>query len=395
MRAILGMALLAVFAFAAAIKGDAQAAPPFHFHFGEQPGPFLVGLRVVEQYDRTRSFEDGSRPIQTLLWYPAKHTGTVPMTLGEYADFIKTETSFGKPVEHGPHQDHVAEFTHGVAGMPTRAVRNAAVEAGRFPLVIYAPSLNGANTENIELCEYLASYGFVVMASPSLGADGRAMTVDAAGADAQAGDISFLIGFAKSLPDVDLSEVAAIGYSWGGTAELLAAARDPRIDALVVLDGSFLYGSVPAGDVHPEKMEIPLLVFTRGEEPLAVRDRQVLSAPPPGILSEWTRGDLLHLELLAASHLTFSSMYQGSERFRNEALQFAPADYTLEEGAESYNWMARYTREFLDAYLKHDRAAMAFLRRTPAENGVPKHLIAEDVRMAATKGADSAQKARR
>jgi hypothetical protein len=63
-------------------------------------------------------------------------------------------------------------------------------------------------------------------------------------------------------------------------------------------------------------------------------------------------------------------------------LHFAPADYSLQEGAVSYNWAAWYTREFLDAYLKHDSVAMAFLRRTPSENEVPKHLIAATFRAA-------------
>jgi hypothetical protein len=105
----------------------------------------------------------------------------------------------------------------------------------------------------------------------------------------------------------------------------------------------------------------------------------------PNVLNEWTRGDLFHIRLLAVSHIQFSSLYQRSERFRKEALQFSPADYSLEEGAESYNWMARYTLEFLDAYLKHDPEAIGFLKRTPAENGVPKHLVAASFRAGSDK----------
>jgi hypothetical protein len=63
-------------------------------------------------------------------------------------------------------------------------------------------------------------------------------------------------------------------------------------------------------------------------------------------------------------------------------MQFSPADYSLEEGAVSYNWMARYTLEFLNAYLKQDESAVLFLKRTPAENGVPRHLMAVDFRRA-------------
>jgi hypothetical protein len=64
---------------------------------------------------------------------------------------------------------------------------------------------------DIELCEYLASQGFVVIASPSMGATSRSMTVDIPGANAEAQDISFLIDFAVKLPDTDASEVAVAG----------------------------------------------------------------------------------------------------------------------------------------------------------------------------------------
>ena len=53
--------------------------------------------------------------------------------------------------------------------------------------------------------------------------------------------------------------------------------------------------------------------------------------------------------------------------------------------AASYDWMARYTLEFLNAYLKHDDTAVLFLKRTPTENGVPKHLMAGSLRQASPK----------
>jgi hypothetical protein len=117
--------------------------------------------------------------------------------------------------------------------------------------------------------------------------------------------------------------------------------------------------------------------------------------PAPNVLNEWTHGDLVNIRLLAVSHIQFSSLYQRSERFRKQALQFSPADYSLEEGAESYNWMARYTLEFLNAYLRHDEAAVLFLKRTPADNGVPRHLMAASLRPASEKtGLAGAQPAR-
>ena len=304
------------------------------------------------------------------------------MKFGDYGSLIRTETSFNQPVENGKPQSFVDTYMRGTTELNTWAIRNAPIKAGRFPVVIYAPSLNAPATENIELCEFLASEGFVVMASPSMGATSRSMTVDISGANAQAQDISFLIDFAVTLPDTDVSELAVAGYSWGGMAALLAAARDKRVDALISLDSSF----VTADDVHPDQMTIPLLAFNRGEDTLEYSDSQrkgkTQCDSSPNVLNEWTHGDLLHLQLLAISHIQFCSLYQRSERFRKEAMQFSPADYSLEEGAVSYNWMARYTLEFLNAYLKHEESSVLFLKRTPAENGVPRHLMAVNFRRA-------------
>jgi dienelactone hydrolase len=382
----------------------AQAVPEFQFRFSEKPGPYAVGLKVVDQYDRSRSFQTvsdlpgapasstGPRPLQTLVWYPAESSTARAMTLGEYGALIKTETSFDRPVKSGKPQSFVDEYMQGTTSFNTWAIRDAPMKAGRFPVVIYAPSLNAPATENIEICEYLASEGFVLIASPSMGAASRTMTVDIPGANAEAGDISFLIDFSMTLSDTDMSAVAAMGYSWGGMAALFAAARDRRIDALISMDGSFRYSPDTvqgAGDIHPDRVTIPLLVFSRAEEPLetwdAMRQGKNQCACAPNVLNEWTHGDLLHVHLLAVSHIQFSSLYQKSERFKKEALQFVPADYSLEEGAASYNWMARYTLEFLNAYLKHDNNAVLFLKRSPADNGVPRHLVSVSLRQASPK----------
>jgi hypothetical protein len=131
-------------------------------------------------------------------------------------------------------------------------------------------------------------------------------------------------------------------------------------------------------------MTIPLLVFSRAEETLenwdARRQDKTKCDCAPNVLNEWIHGNLTHVQLLAISHIQFSSLYQRSERFRSEGLRFVPADYSLEDGAASYNWTARYLLNFLNANLKQDLAAALFLKHTPAENGAPRHLIAVSFR---------------
>jgi dienelactone hydrolase len=392
----------------------AQAASTFRFEFTERPGSYTVGLRVVDQYDRSRSFHleteasgnagtvQGPRPLQTLVWYPAEKTNKPAMTFGDYSGLIETETSFEKPVEQGKPQSFVKNYMQGTTDQHTSAVLGAPLQAGRFPIVVYVPSLNAPSTENIELCEYVASNGYIVVASPSMGESSRTMTVDLPGANAEAEDISFLLTFAKTLQDADASEVAVMGYSWGGMAALFAAVRDNRIDVLVSLDGSFRYSPrivQAVGNVHPDRMSIPLLVFSRAEETLeavdAMKKDKTQCDCAPNVLNEWTHGDLIHVRMLAISHIQFSSLYQRSERFKKEGIQFLPADYSLTEGAISYNLVARYTLAFLNAYLKKDSEAAHFLENTPAEIGVPPHLIAVTIRKSQNENGASGISAKR
>jgi dienelactone hydrolase len=366
------------------------------FEFLAKPGVYPVGLKIVDQYDPSRTFPsatqdsserfagDHKRPLQTLLWYPSIRSTTKSMTVGDYVELADTEIHFDAADEK---QNRWRSLLKTSFNIPLTAVRNATPANGRYPVLIYVPSDSSVSWENADLCEYLASNGYVVLASPSMGVSTRDMTDDLDGINAQASDISFLIGYAKSLPDADLSEVAVVSWSWGGLSSLFAAARDPRIDALVELDGSMRYYpglSNRAGDVHPERMIIPLLCFTRN---VSLEDLNKDEAPRedkegPNVLNAWIHGDLLTVTMLGMAHTEFSSMFQRREspqRFSENQV----ADYGRGDADESYAWVARYTLNFLDAYLKHNGAAKAFLEKTPAENDVPKHFM--DIKFRAAK----------
>jgi dienelactone hydrolase len=373
----------------------AQSPPPFRFTL--PPGTYAVGLRVVEQYDLSRTYlsrtddlgkpveGERARPLQTLIWYPAEKSSARPMTIGDYVALIATETSFGKPVATG--DDWLKDALASAAKDPMWAVRDAPAVPGRFPLVVYAPSFGSDSWENADLCEYLASQGYVVIASTALGAAGRDMTADLPGVGAQARDISFLIGFAKTLPNADVSEIAVGGFSWGGIANLFAASQDSRIDALFALDGSMRYfpGLVKdSGFVQPDRMSVPLLFFTEGEIPMEELDPAQMSKAEtgPSVLNEWKHGDLITVHMLGMTHGEFCSMNQREEGFWKHFGRDQKADYGREDGIPGYAWVSNYTLHFLDAYLKHDAAAMKWLKKTPAENGAPRHLLSIDLREA-------------
>jgi dienelactone hydrolase len=384
-------ALLCVLLSALPGIAKSQQTSPFSFSFHQPFGKYAVGFRIVEQYDRSRSFSTDApgqtnslhpgRPLQTLIWYPAISGLTTSMKIGDFEDLITQETSFTTPALHGQSQDFVHAFMQGTEQDRTVSIKDAKPVNHKFPVIVYAPSVNAPSFENIELCEYLASYGFVVIASPSMGASIRHMEVTPTGAQAQAADILFLLQFVKNLKDGNTKETAIVGYSWGGTGALLAAADDHHLRAMVALDGSFRYA--PVQSVDPAKYRIPLLFFSRGETPFATK---ALTDPTEKanahIVDEWVHGDLLQIRMLAISHIQFSSLFQRSGRFKNEGARFVPAGYSLQDGSESYGWIGNYTKEFPESYLKHDRNARAFLMHSPAENQVPWRLMTTSFRPA-------------
>ena len=381
----------------------AATAPPADdgslFQFQAEAGPHSVGLKVIEQYDYSRTYRrsvdelgrgftgERARPLQTLIWYPAERTGRKPMTVREYASLVATETRFGSPRMSAKSKERIAGMGPAL-DTSLWAVRDAPALSGHFPVIIYAPGFSGVAWENADLCEYLASHGYVVIASPDMGATSREMTYDLQGIEAQARDILFLVGYAVSLADTDASKIGIIGYSWGGISNLFASARDTRIGALVSLDGSIRYspGLVKeAGDIHPDRMTIPLLSFAQRDFSFEDEDREltVEEKSGPNVLNLWTHGDLVDVHLFGMVHASLSSMAQRNEDTWWELLNVRPmmqGDYGRDDAMTGYAWMARYTLRFLDAYLQHDGEAMRFLKRTPVENGVPRHVLAVSYR---------------
>lgn len=368
-------------------------AQPSPFRFLDTQGPYRVGLKVVDQYDRSRTFpcalegvEKSSkktcrRPLQTLIWYPSSGGAGKPMTVGDYVRLAETEIRFNQPDKYNEWQSKLTTS----ARVRLRAVRDAPLAKGNFPVVIYAPGQSSVAWDNADLCEYLASHGYVVLASPSIGKSTRDADDNLGDIDAEARDISFLVSFAETLPDADISRVAVAGWSWGGISNLFAAARDNRIKGLIAFDGSMRYypGLVEkAGYVHPERMTIPLLFFTRGNLSLEDWDSyHGVGKDGPNVLNAWTHGDLWTIRMLGMSHPEFASMYQRAESEQRFA-ENQVADYGRDDANVSYAWVARYTLGFLDAYLKDDASAMTFLKNTPAENGVPKHFMSSNFRVA-------------
>ncbi|MGZ5183425.1 MAG: dienelactone hydrolase family protein, partial [Ramlibacter sp.] len=390
--------LLALLLLTAASAGAAADT----FVFSNEPGPYPVGVQVKSQYDHTRVYRpvfdlvtgqaethERARPIQSITWYPAKNKGK-PLTWRDYMATKPTEDAFWlQPAEVQRALD--ANLADNAAGLPPVAIkqmlaqpmwgsRDAPAAAGKFPVVIYAPSHSASATENVDMCEYLASHGYIVLASRSLGPHMKSMTTDLEGLEAQAGDIAFLIGQAHAMPQADMSRIAVVGFSWGGLANVLAAARDDRIRALVSLDGSVRYwpqfvdgGKDAAKYATPGRLAVPMLFVSAADVPQEklVKGKKKLDY---SMLNEMTYADMTIVTMRPMTHANFASDFL---RIANDE-QFG--EYSRDEVSLAHSWAMRYVEHFLDAYLKNDAKAMAFLDNKPAANKAPAHMLAVERR---------------
>lgn len=379
----------------------AYASETSNFRSPNGPGPYGVGFRVVQHYDRAHVYKpkidltsgtlatgERTRPLQTLIWYPAKPASGKPLHYGDYVRLAATETVFSRsPAEIDQlvtttlaenYADLSPAQRRTELGQPMLARWEATAAPTKFPVLIYAPGSSSSAHENVDLCEYLASHGYIVLASASMGVNTRSMTLDLAGAEAQAGDISFLAGYAATLAQADNAKLAVVGYSFGGLANVLAAAHDDRIGALVALDGSVRYYPAiaqAATYATPERLALPLLYL--GGKPATAevinRNQQLTSY---SLLNQLKYADLYNVTMYTMEHAAFQS----------ESLRLGPeqrfGEYSRDEATLAYGWMERYVLSFLNAYLKGDAGGLTFLSNAPKANGVPAHLLSVEVHRA-------------
>jgi dienelactone hydrolase len=338
---------------------------------GLKAGPHGVGFRAVATADATRSFQTptdyfgrprpgfGNRPVQVSVWYPAqKDPGAAPMTYGDYVALLAWELGPARTGE-ADRQSAREQFIR-MSGLPVTpqgraaferlwaekvwATRDAKPAPGKFPVLISAPGQGYPAFDNSVMAEFLASHGFVVLAAPSAGSDGRDMPGGPLAMETGSRDMEYLLGFAQALAQVDPDRVAAMGFSLGGSSAALFALRNARVKALVSLDG-VLRDDRTLTELKvfpwflPGRLRAPLLWiacgpgnslpgFGEGSFPEEARYAEVVKAVFPGLL-----------------HHDFSSM----SSLQRRRAQDATKDWT--SATASYEAASRLILAFLQSRL--------------------------------------------
>lgn len=330
-----------------------------------------VGFRATWTFDPARpyrtTFDDGKtytgpRPMLVNVWYPAA-AGGEPMNRAAYlqppeapavhalaaglAAFVRGVTAseaFGDD-EARLSAEARSRFAAYLAA-PLTAVRDAAPVRGRFPVVLYHAGNGSSYADSAELCEYLASHGYVVLGSAFLRPDGTSYAVGEGWRD-----FDPLIAWAgQHLAFADTARVAGVGHSGGAQMMLEYATRpNQRIRAYALLDTTIDYYALTL----PMHEQIPELLAHRAE----VTAPLLVVAKPYAIFAltdEFDRSDRVYLTV-DLDH----NEYLGHGVTR-AAQPDAPADRAPRVLAR-YRAVAAALRAFLDRELTGDRRAAAAL----------------------------------
>ena len=197
-----------------------QAAPPLWG--GLVPGAYQVG------YERL-----GRAGGLVHVWYPARAAGT-RLTVREY---VRADSSRMLAfLASAKVSDPTAQL---LLRQSLYASASEKALDGEFPLVLVAQG-NGQDVfDQVVLCEYLASYGFVVATTPSpmirtpMTSDNQVGQMAAI----QATQLSIAIHTVSTAHRIDVNRIGVVGHSFGARGALLLAMNNSKIKAIVSLDG--------------------------------------------------------------------------------------------------------------------------------------------------------------
>lgn len=241
-------------------------------------GRYAVGVHVFRWTDAARAEPATADPadrrgVVAELWYPAERRG------GARPDYIDGQGSLPPSVSGMPRL-----LLRNAALIDTHAVLDApAAEAGRrWPLILFSPGAEAPRAFYTGLCVELASRGFALAAldhpydSPVVRLAAGRLVTDArlfartvrspaegaafmAASQAQrAADLRFALDQLGREPlgaRLELSRVTAAGHSFGGASALEFGLGDPRVVAVINLDGT-IYGDPGAGRNRPRLLVV-------------------------------------------------------------------------------------------------------------------------------------------
>ena len=303
---------------------------------GLVPGPHRVGYQRLDTSDGV-----------VHAWYPTS-AGASVLRVREYL---------------GDDAEPTASFL-AQAGVSARTIDSLLASAlfaapsappldGAFPLVLIAQGNGQDVIDQVVLCEYLASQGFVVAATPSPMRRTPMEREDQVGefAERQALDLErAIVTVAERLP-VDIERIGVVGHSFGARSALLLAMRDRRVRAIVSLDGGI--GTATAVEpfrrtpsFRPDAPLPPLLHF--------YEELDSFMAPDFGLLRSLRTAELILEPTEAMHHTHFTTWGFAAVRFPDLAAATQATSGTpravVAVGERTAAFLERHLRERQDEW---------------------------------------------
>ncbi|MBG15474.1 MAG: hypothetical protein CL853_03880 [Crocinitomicaceae bacterium] len=237
-------------------------------------GRYNVGHQVETYFNSSIDYQlnpyKGALPFQVSIWFPSAEDGQQPLTRDNYLsgkldakmkqvsdslDFYAREgllnygicinyknLSLRKPTQ----KDQLLKDA--ILNLPCKASSSTTPKSGKWPCVFYHHGAGGDALENLILCEYLASYGFVVVSSNFNWPSETKNTEISVSSDYEKENTLFVLDKIKQLNYVDSEQIYYVGHSWGAQVGLALNNKTSLFNAFIILETTL---------EHAQMSEIP------------------------------------------------------------------------------------------------------------------------------------------
>ncbi len=353
----------------------------------EMSAEYLVGFQNKIIYDQTRPAifnsllndaqekNNSQRAMSMAIWYPASKTKAKSQIF--FKDYITNILPYRSDKDEednfiagfdvwlqdatyfGAKADELKRLVKRLATFPTMAHWNATPADGQFPIIVFPSQIPNISI----MAEFLASHGFVVIASTLQGTAEAQFDVSAKGLQTAARDILFLIAEAKNLPFADKDSVGVMGLGIIASGALLASMQQPSIQAYISLEGGIttqfeddLLKDSPFFDIV--EMNIPMMIIHAPH-----------TAVKPEMINQYKYSDRQFLFFPKMKEFYFYN-FGLFEKYQTDILGKAPGDTY-----NGFKWASYYVKNFFSTWLKNDDFSKTLLEDNLEQNNIPDNLI--------------------
>ncbi len=217
----------------------------------EQSKTTGIGFTSSIEKDLSRPSTQNGQPgrlIQINMWYPAESNQSSPQM--SFADYLVVKSN--EMGETNPKLDHEKTLENylrwpisqgadkallgslSFSDLSMKAAKDLTILPGKHPVILL---VHGSAVDFAFLAESLVEQGYVVVNVPIKGYLQQELDVNGIGMETETRDFEFALSILSTNPHLKLSDVTAIGFSFGGQSALSMACRNPMITAVVSYDG--------------------------------------------------------------------------------------------------------------------------------------------------------------